>query len=371
MDPLLTGIRVIEFGNLIASPYAGMLLADLGADVIKVEPPGGDLGRRFGPYVDGESVFFGSTNRGKRSLVLDLSDGDSQDVARRLCLQADVVLHNLLPGAMERRRLGEADLRTSNPRLIYAVISAFAASGHEATRAGIDIVFQAEAGMISITGDPGGPVAKTATTIGDYLAGTNIALAICAALAAQARYGGVGRRIDVSLRDGVMAAQAGWNSLHLATGTQPARTGTASPFLAPNQIFPTEDGALALAIVSDEHFKVLAEALERPDLADSFRRNDERMERCEELTAIISEILRTRSTRFWFDRLVLLGIPVGQVRSLDEAFAVAPHMKLDLGRSQVTGSPISVDAEMAVCRRPAPRLGEHTAEVLAELDHLV
>ena len=218
---LLDGIRVVEFGNLIAAPYAGMLLADLGADVVKVEPPGGDLGRNFGPFVAGESVFFIAANRGKKSLAIDPKDDRARPWLERLIEGADVVLNNLRHGAMERMGFAEDDVRRLNPRAIYAVVSAFGSDGPYAGRAGIDVIFQAESGMISITGHPDDPPQKTATTIGDYVAGTNAALTICAALVERHRTGS-GRRVDVSLRDGLLAVQSGWWSLYLASGHQPA-----------------------------------------------------------------------------------------------------------------------------------------------------
>ncbi|HJS72445.1 MAG TPA: CoA transferase, partial [Acidimicrobiia bacterium] len=170
-DGPLDGFIVVELGNLIAAPYAGMLLADLGARVIKVEPVAGDLGRQFGPYQSGESAFFMAVNRGKESLALETTDWVSKRVLDNLVRKADVVVHNLRHGAMERLGLGEDRCRELNPRVIYAVISAFGAEGPYAKRAGVDIIFQGESGMISITGDPKDGPRKTATTIGDYVAG--------------------------------------------------------------------------------------------------------------------------------------------------------------------------------------------------------
>jgi crotonobetainyl-CoA:carnitine CoA-transferase CaiB-like acyl-CoA transferase len=366
MSGPLTGITVVEFTNLIAGPHAGMMLADLGAQVIKVEPPSGDLGRGFGPYVDGESVFFQAANRGKRSIALDLRSEPDRQTALELCAISDVLIHNLRLGAMERAGLGEDDVRAINPTIVYAVVSAFASQGPEATRAGIDVVFQAESGMVSISGDQGGPPAKTATTIGDYVAATNTALAVCAALVDRA-HTGRGRRVDVSLRDGLLSVQGGWNALAFATGAQPERTGTASPYLAPNQVFATEDGHIAVAIVSDRHFESFCDSLGRPDLAQSFPTNDSRMEARAELIAEIAPILAAGTADDWTTKLAAAGLPVGRVRTLAEAFAAAPHMRLDIGPMPVTGSPIKIDGETAVTRSPAPRLGEHGGEIRSEL----
>ena len=270
----LHGVLVVEFGNLIAAPYAGMLLADLGARVVKVEPVEGDLGRRFGPFQGGESSFFMAVNRGKESLALDPKDWLSKRVLDNLVKKADVLIHNLRHGAIERLGLGEARSHELNPNLIYGVVSAFGPEGPYARRAGVDVVFQGESGMISITGEPNDGPHKTATTIADYLAGTNLALAVSAALA---RRRPRGCRIDVSLRDGVMAVQSGWNALALASGEAPARTGTASPFISPNQVFVAADAPFTLAIVSDRHFQLLADALERPDLVADYPDNETRM----------------------------------------------------------------------------------------------
>jgi CoA:oxalate CoA-transferase len=353
----LAGVRVVEFTNLIAGPYAGMLLADLGADVVKVEPPSGDLGRGFGPYVEGESAFFLASNRGKSSVVIDLRSADGRSQAMALASTADVVIHNLRAGAMERAGLSEDDIRAVNPDVVYAVVSAFAATGPEATRAGIDVVFQAEAGMVSISGHADGPVSKTATTVGDYLAGTNTALAICAALVERATTG-VGRRVDVSLRDGLMSIQGGWNAIAFATGEQPDRRGTSSPYLAPNQVFDTADGRFALAIVSERHWSVLCDTLERPDLAERFPTNDDRMEHVDELASELEALFSTQPAGHWVDLLHDAGLPVGHVRTLLEAFESAPHMRLELGTMPVTGSPISIDGHQLGHTSRAPRLGE-------------
>ncbi len=350
----LAGIRVVEFTNLIAGPYAGMMLADLGAEVLKVEPPTGDLGRGFGPYVDGESAFFLAANRGKRSIVLDLRTDDGKRDAFELARKADVVLHNLRAGAMERAGLGEDDVRRANPGVVYAVVSAFSP---DSDRAGIDVVFQAESGMISISGDEGQPLSKTATTIGDYLAGTNAAVAICAALVERAA-SGVGRRLDVSLRDGLFAVQAGWNALAFASGRQPRRRGTASPYLAPNQTFRTSDGHFALAIVSERHWRRLCEVLDRPDLNERFPDNESRMANVDELAAELDQVFGTGTADHWVTLLGEAGLPVGHVRSLLGAFEAAPHMRLDLGTMPVTGSAISIDGHQIGHTTRAPRLGE-------------
>jgi len=369
----LEGVVVVEFGNLIAAPYAAMLLADLGARVIKVEPVSGDLGRQFGPYQNDESAFFMAVNRGKESLAVDTKDWVSKRILDNLIRKADVVVHNLRFGTMERLGLGEERCREMNPTMIYAVVSAFGAEGPYARRVGVDIVFQGESGMISISGDPKDGPRKTATTIGDYVAGTNLALAVCAALAETPRRG---RRVDVSLRDGLMAVQSGWNAINFTTHRQPDRTGTASPFLAPNQVFEAADGPFTLAIVSDRHFELLCDAIERADLVAEFPTNEERMAGRESLTRKLTRIFKTEVVEYWMALLDQAGIPAGRVLSISEAFddpqARRHGMLVEFehpvaGHVRATGSPLRLDGEQALARSIPPRLGEHTRSVMREM----
>lgn len=372
-DGPLRGQTVVEFGNLIAAPYAGMLLADMGARVIKVEPPGGDLGRRFGPFQNGESVFFMAVNRGKESLALDTKDRVSKRLLDNLIKKADALIHNLRFGAMTRMGLGAERCLELNPRLVYAAVSAFGSTGPQAARPGIDVVFQGESGMISITGAEGDGPRKTATTIGDYLAGTNAAFAVAAALAESPRRG---RRIDVSLRDGLMAAQSGWNAIHFASGEQPPRTGTASPFLAPNQVFEASDRHFTLAVVSDRHFELMCAALQRPDLAETYPTNDARMEKKDELTGILQEIFTGQTAAHWVEVFESAGLPSGLVLTLAEAFAdpQAQHHEMLVeydhpvaGAVKATGSPIRIDDEPGRASSVPPPLGRDTATLMREL----
>ncbi|HXV71821.1 MAG TPA: CoA transferase [Acidimicrobiia bacterium] len=369
----LDGVLVVEFGNLIAAPYAGMLLADLGARVIKVEPLSGDLGRQFGPYQNGESAFFMAVNRGKESIALDTKNWVAKRVLDNLVRKADVVLHNLRHGAMERLGLGEERCRELNPTVIYAVVSAFGSDGPYARRPGVDIIFQGESGMISITGDPKDGPHKTATTIGDYVAGTNMALSIAAALAEHPRQG---RRIDVSLRDGLMAVQSGWNAINFANHAQPERTGTASPFLAPNQVFEAADKPFTLAIVSDRHFELLCDAIERSDLAEDYPANQDRMANRDSLTRKLARLFKTEPAEYWIELLGQAGLPVGRVQSITEAFddPQARHHGMLVesehpvaGHIRTTGSPIRLDKVQARAQTLPPLLGEHTRQVMKEM----
>ena len=372
-DGPLRGTLVVELGNLIAAPYAGMLLADLGARVVKVEPVDGDLARRFGPFQNDESVFFMVVNRGKESVAIDSDDWLSKRVLDNLVRKADVLVNNLRHGAMERLGLGETRCRELNPTLVYASINAFGANGPYAQRAGVDLIFQGESGMISITGEPKDGPRKTATTIGDYVAGTNAALAISAALAEHPRSW---RRVDVSLRDGLMAVQSGWNALGFTGHAQPDRTGTASPFLTPNQVFQASEGPFTLAIVSDRHFELLADALERPDLVEDYPTNEERTANRTSLIRKLDKVFRTRDADHWIALLGQAGLPVGRVLSLAEAFddPQARHHEMLVefehpiaGHVRTTGSPIRVDDRAARSDALPPTLGQHTIAVLREM----
>lgn len=359
----LAGVRVVEVGNLIAAPYAGMMLADLGADVTKIEPPSGDLGRQFGPWLGDESVFFLSVNRGKNSEVIDFRSDTGRRRARDLVESADVLIHNLRAGAMERLGLGEDEIREYNPTIIYGVASAFGSDGPYATRAGIDIVFQAESGMISITGSKSDPPSKTATTIGDYVAATNLVAGVCAALAEPGR---PGRRIDVALRDSLMAVQGGWNAIAFHHDRQPPRIGTASIFTAPNQVFATSDGHIALAIISDDHFFRLCDALELPELRTKYPTNDDRMEAVEDLTAVLAPVFASRDSEHWIESLVDIGLPIGRVLTLPDAWddpqVTHNEMVVEIdhptaGTVRVVGSPIRIDGRPTTNRKPPPILG--------------
>ena len=369
----LDGVLVVEFGNLIAAPYAAMLLADLGARVVKVEPPEGDLARRFGPYQNGESTFFMAVNRGKESLALDSKDWLSKRVLDKLVRKADVLVHNLRHGAIDRMGLGETRARELNPRLVYVSISAFGAEGPYAERSGVDLIFQGEGGMISITGEPKDGPRKTATTIGDYVAGTNAALAIAAALAERPP---IGRGIDISLRDGVMAVQSTWNALAFDADSQPERTGTASPFLAPNQVFEAADAPFTLAIVSDRHFEVLAQTIGLPDLAAEFPSNEVRMARRAALARKLAQLFKTQKADHWVSLLGEAGLPVGHVLSLTEALSdpQARHNEMVVeyehpvaGTVRTTGSPIRIDGSAARASAMPATLGQHTRPILREM----
>ena len=384
----LDGVRVVEFGNLVAAPYCGMLLADLGAEVIKVEPTTGDLARAIGPFINGESAFFMAVNRGKSSLAADPKMPGVAAALRRIAIGADVLVHNLRLGAMERMGLGPGDLMANAPGLVYAAISAFGTTGPSAGRAGIDLVFQGESGMMSITGEENEAPHKTATTIGDFVAGTNAAAAICAALLGRS-VSGSGRLVEVSLRDGLIAVQAGWNAQFFATGRQPVRTGTASPVTAPNQTLRTGDGHINLAVVSDRHFVEVCRLLGLDDLvADPrFADNASRVSNRQDLAHVIETVLEEESTDHWMGLFGEAGLAVGRLLDLSAVFddpqVIHNEMLVEMqhqtaGAIKVSGSPLRLDGEPARASMAPPILGGGSRAILLatglrneEVDRLV
>lgn len=367
----------MELGALVAAPYCGMLLADLGADVIKIEPPEGDMARRFAPFVAGESAFFMSVNRRKRSVVLDLKQPEAVSWVHELVEQCDVVLHNYRVGVAERIGVGYKELTALNPRLVYCAISGFGPTGPMAHRPAIDLLFQAESGMMAITGErDGGPV-KVGTNAADVYAATTAAACISAALANRA-HTGRGRRVDVSLRDAFLALQACWFTSFLATGEQPERLGAGSPFTAPTDVFPTLDDCIVLAVVNSKHWRILCGVLGLEHLVDDsrFNTNQARVRNAAELREFVSGVLTTRSTEQWIELFDEAGIPAGRVydyrQVVDDAQIRHNAMVLEFdhpsaGTVMTQGVPFWLDGEKNPDPTPPPTLGRHTREVLIEL----
>ena len=372
----LEGIRVLELGALVAAPYCGMLLGDLGAEVVKVEPPEGDMARRFPPFVAGESAFFMSVNRRKRSVALDLKRPEALSWVQEMAKRADVVLHNYRVGVAERIGVGYEELRALNDELVYCAISGFGPTGPMAHRPAIDLLFQAESGMMAITGERDGAPVKVGTNAADVYAATTAATCINAALVERARTG-LGRRIDVSLRDAFLALQACWFTSFLATGTQPSRLGAGSPFTAPTDVFPTRDDCIVLAVVNSKHWRILCGALGLGHLVDDqrFVGNEARVAHASELRELVSEVLVTRSTEQWIELFDEAGIPAGRVYDYRQVVADEQirHNEMVLsfdhpaaGTVMTQGVPFWLDGEKNQDPTPSPELGQHTREVLIE-----
>ncbi|WP_374010688.1 CaiB/BaiF CoA transferase family protein [Leifsonia sp. LS-T14] len=378
---VLGGLRVADFSRVLAGPYATMMLADFGADVVKIESPDGDDTRAWRPPVDevGESTYFGAVNRNKRSVVCDLRTAEGLATARRLAETADVVVENFRPGVMERFGLDETTLRAMNPGLVYCSITGF---GRDAGAAlpGYDLLVQAVGGLMSITGDPDGEPSKVGVALVDVLTGLNAFSGILLALR-QRDATGRGSRVDVDLLGSLLAALTNQASSTLATGRPPGRLGNAHPSIAPYELFRAADRELVIAVGNDRQFAALAEALGHPGLAadERFATNEARVAHREELREALGPLLAGRAAATWVDSLQAARVPAGLVNDVAEAFAFAQRLGLDpvvttvdaaTGRvSRQPATPIHLDAAPAVHRTPPPLLGAHDAHWADEAAH--
>ena len=386
----LSGIRVVDCSTVLAGPYATMLLADLGADVIKVEPPDGDATRGWGPPWLGSdedasrtAVYALAVNRNKRSIRLDLRREEGSDVLGRLLEDADVLVENLRPGSLERLGFGDAALATLNPRLVHLSITGYGPVAPEPSRPGYDFVIQAESGLMSITGAPdadGGSPTKVGVAMTDVLTGLNGAVAILAALLgrsadAPASGGRAGQRIDVSLLGATMAALVN-QAQNAFAGVVPGRLGNAHPNIVPYQSFDTADGSIAVAVGSERQWPRFCRALGLPALADdpAYAANGDRVANRAALTATLAGRFAERTTAEWLVALHAADVPAGPINDIAEAFAspwaAGMTVELDhprLGAIRQVVPPFTLQRTPASVRTPPPLLGEQTHEILAEL----
>jgi crotonobetainyl-CoA:carnitine CoA-transferase CaiB-like acyl-CoA transferase len=367
----LSGVRVVDLSRVLAGPYCTMVLADLGADVVKVErPQGGDETRTWGPpFVAGEAAYYLSVNRGKRSCALDLAQPEGRELALELCAGADAVIENFKVGGADRLGVGYDQVRERNTRVVYCSITGFGSRRSPPGRPGYDFVAQAETGLMSITGPADGTPYKVGVALVDVLTGLHASAAILAAL-----HGGEGARIEVPLLDSGLAGLVNVAQNALVTGAEPLRYGNAHPNIVPYETFETASGQIAIAAANDGLFRALCAALELDELAERFPTNAERVERREELIPLIAARLRERPAEAWLEALDGAGVPVGKVRTVPEALAAAAEAgrpatisvehpgagSLDLVASPIWG--LTDPAPAA-----PPMLGQHTAEVLGEL----
>ena len=376
---ILTGIRVADFTRVVSGPFATMLLGDLGAEVFKVERPGvGDDTRGWGPpFVAGESTYFFSVNRNKKSVVLDLRTDEGRALARALCLRCDVVVENFRHGFMDRIGLGYGALRAERPDLVYCSISGFGQTGPYRDRAGYDVPIQAMGGLMSITGEPDRPPVKTGVALVDVIAAQYAFSGILAALFHRERTG-EGQRVDVSLLSAELAALINVASAYLVAGEKPVRRGTAHASIVPYQVFGASDGYVMVGAANDKLFAAFATEAGRPDWATDprFQKNVDRVRHRETLLPLIDEVLRTDTATNWVERLQRVGVAVAPVNDIAQAFA-DPQV-IHSGQVTTIAHPTAGDLPLvgpaalysqtpAEVRLPPPLLGEHTAEVMALL----
>ena len=368
----LAGLLVADFSRVLAGPYATMLLADLGAGVIKVESPQGDETRTWTPPARGEtSTYYLSINRGKRSIVLDLRDEADAELGRELARRADVVIQNFKPGGLERFGLDYPSVRTANPGVVYASISGFGAAGG-AHLPGYDLMVQAISGLMSLTGEPEGPPYRAGISVVDVFAGNHAAIGILAALRHRDATG-EGQHVEVNLLSSALTGMVNQSSAYAAGGVVPYRMGNAHPSVYPYEPFPTADRDMIIAVANNGQFRTLCEVLGIPELAvdPRFRNNSDRTANRVELRQLMIERLATRGAGEWFDALVAAGVPSGPINTIDGGFAMADQLGLEpivaVGDGDravpTTRHPIRFSATPVAYRLPPPELDEHGAEL--------
>ena len=364
----LQGVRVIELARILAGPWAGQTLADLGAEVIKVEAPEGDDTRRWGPpFIEREgqpvAAYFHATNRGKRSVVADFRTPEGQEKVRKLVADADVVIENFKLGGLKKYGLDHASLSAINPGLIYCSITGFGQDGPYAHRAGYDYIIQGMSGLMSITGPVDGQPHRVGVAVTDLFTGVYAATAILAALHERHRTG-KGAHLDLALLDSAVSVMANQAMNYLATGTPPGRTGNIHPNLAPYQVFECADGHIIIATGNDAQHQRLCQLLGRADLAEhaDYRSNADRVRNREALADALSEATRGLSKDDLLAQCEAQGVPAGPINSMAEVFADpqvrARGMELDLGGLKGVRSPFVIDGERCASDLPAPVLGE-------------
>ena len=378
MGPL-SGVRVIELAHIMAGPCCGLMLADMGADVIKLEKaPAGDDSRRFlPPDIGDESAAFLMMNRNKRGIVVDLKTAGGKQVARRLFADVDVVIENYRKGTMELLGLGYETLRQANPGLIYCEISGFGRTGPYAERGGFDLIAQGMSGLMSITGEaPGRPPIKCGAPMADITAGILGAMGVLAAYIQRAKTG-QGQRVDTSLFEAGIVHTYWQSAIAMASGTAPGPMGSAHPLNAPYEAFKTTDGWITLGAANQANWLKLLDLITAPELGEDprFTNNHGRITHRIELAKALAPIIRTRTSADWLSRLEAAGVPAGPVLDVAEMHrdpqtlargmvTKAPHTKL--GPVKTLGAPVKFSATPGGVTRGAPLLGEHTREVLAE-----
>ena len=366
----LTGLVVLEFSRVLAGPWCAMMLADLGAEVLKVEGFDGDETRGLGPpFKDGLSAYFACCNRNKKSLALDLRHPQARGLVEALVRQADVLIENYRTGTAESLGLGYAELSALNPRLVYCSISGYGRTGPDALRPGYDFVVQAESGLMSITGPADGEPHKVGVAVADLATGQNAAIAILAALRHRDATG-QGQQIDVSLFDTQLSWLANIGSNVLFTGEDAPRYGNAHASIVPYQAFLASDGEFVLAVASEKLWRLACHALQRPEWVEhpDYRDNSSRVRHRIALCGSLATIFSQQPTQHWLDLFTAAGVPAAPIRSVSQALHAplteARGMTLTLGGVPMVASPLNLSATPVHYRDPPPKLGQHSDEIV-------
>ncbi|MZD16849.1 CoA transferase [Streptomyces bottropensis] len=375
----LSGVLIADFGRVLAAPYATMLLADLGADVIKVEHPvTGDDTRGWGPpHAQGEATYYLSVNRNKRSLALDLRDERDLRRATELIRRADVLFENFRPGTMDKYGLGHDRARELNPGLVYCSVTGFG-TGAGAALPGYDLLIQAVGGLMSVTGPAPGQPVKTGVALVDVLTGLHATIGVLAALRHREATG-EGQHVEVDLLSCLLSSLVNQSGGYILAGQVPGILGNRHPSIAPYEVFPTKDRPMVVAVGNDRQFRALCQGLQTPALADDprFATNTDRVAHVDELARALGQSLLARTATDWFDRLSPLGVPCGPVNDLAQAFDLAERLGLgpratvtgpDGGPIDLVANPIGLSNTPPRYERRPPRLGEHTEDITAWLE---
>jgi crotonobetainyl-CoA:carnitine CoA-transferase CaiB-like acyl-CoA transferase len=378
MTMALDDVKVIDLSHALAGPFASTMLADFGAQVVKVEPPGaGDISRAWGPpFYGSEPAYFVSLNRNKQSVEIDLKHPEGKELFFRLVERSDVVLENYRVGTLDKLGLDYARARTRNPRIIYCSVSGFGQTGPYRDRAALDLILQAESGMLSVTGEPGGRGVRAGTSIADMTAGMYAAFGIVTALHARARTGR-GQAIDVSMLEGQMGLLGTMIGAYLADGAVPEPMGTAYKALLPYQTFRTRTRDLALAVGSEKLWKIFCPLVGVPEMADDprYATNADRNNNRASLIGRLQDAFLTRSYEEWEAVLVPAGIPMGAINTIARVVehpqvaargALVESEHPTAGKVRMVGPVVRMSETPGAVRQPAPLLGQHTAEVLRE-----
>ncbi|MCW2760925.1 MAG: putative acyl-CoA transferase/carnitine dehydratase [Marmoricola sp.] len=369
----LAGLLVADFSRILAGPYATMLLADLGAEVVKVESPAGDDTRSWQPPVrDGVSTYYLGVNRNKRSVALDLLDAEDLVAAHELARRADILVENFKPGGLSRFGLDYESVSAGNPGIVYASISGFGSAPAGAVLPGYDLIVQAISGLMSLTGDPGGEPFRAGISVFDVMAGLHATIGVLAALHAREE-SGRGQHVEVSLLGSALSGMVNQSSAFVAGGVVPLRMGNSHPSLFPYEPMPCADGELIITAGNNAQFRKLVEVLGVPDLADDprFARNEDRTANRDELRPLLVERLATRTTAAWFKDIIAVGVPCGPINTIDGGVRFAEEVGLDpVVRAQgdpdgvpSVRNPIRLSETPPDYRLPPPGLDEHGTEI--------